>query len=728
MLPPIPRPPHDPLSLTLDASRGFRAALRDHVSVDPGDGGLTLAVSSGARTLAEPSGSFGGLVPPALAAVNEAGDVFLLDAATALLKKFDECACSFIDVPHIGGSGSGARQFTLPAGIAIARGNLFVADTGNRRVSVFALRGYVLRGTLNPPASEVPLPWSPIAVAADHRGRVYVADPSNGCVHRFGAHGAWESAIRSVGAVIHLAVDCRGWLYVVTMTSPDARVFDGHGTEQTPATSVAAIKGRFAPLSLRVAKDGALDFSQTGSPCLAAFDLHGAPLAGVAVPDTVQFESDGTFRSVALDSGIADCQWHRVVLCGAMPAGTTITVLTRSSEVAESDELVDLLPDDAWDGWQVARRASGSDGRDVRWDSLVRSGPGRFLWLRLRLRGDGKVAPKLCHVTLEMPRISLARWLPGVFSGDRVAGDFTDRFLSIFDTTIRSIERQLDDQAALFDPRSTPAQPGGRGAPDFLSWLATWVGISLDRHWPEARRRRFLREAPRLFDHRGTAKGLRAVLLLYLGLADTPSRVPGRRTAHNCVHPNRCSPLKDPCAEPEPSTTQCAPALVLEHWRLRRWMFVGMARLGEESMLWGRGIVNRSRLGDGAQTDVTRLIASQDPYRDPFHVYASTFTVFVPACFARDATARKGLENLLRDESPAHTRWHLELVEPRFRIGVQSMIGYDSVVGHYPEANVTVGTSTLGRATVLGGVADDAAGPSMRVGSAARIGSTTMLK
>jgi hypothetical protein len=248
------------------------------------------------------------------------------------------------------------------------------------------------------------------------------------------------------------------------------------------------------------------------------------------------------------------------------------------------------------------------------------------------------------------------------------------------------------------------------------------------------KRRQYLRNAPALFDQRGTTQGLRAVLLLYLGLGDPANEsrgclAPGPEPSKShCNFPNRCEPIRDPCAEPEECSPPKLPALVLEHWRLRRWLLVGTAKLGEQAMLWGKSIVNRSRLGDGARVDQTQLITEQDPFRDPFHVYASTFTVFVPACIARDATARKGLENLLRDESPAHTRWHLELVEPRFRIGVQSMIGYDAVVGCYPEGKVTLDSTTLGRSTILGGAPELAGGPSMRVSSSARIGSTTMLK
>jgi hypothetical protein len=45
---------------------------------------------------------------------------------------------------------------------------------------------------------------------------------------------------------------------------------------------------------------------------------------------------------------------------------------------------------------------------------------------------------------------------------------------------------------------------------------------------------------------------------------------------------------------------------------------------------------------------------------------------------------RRSFLNLLPEPSPAHTRWDVAWVEPRFRIGVQSMIGFDAVVGGLP--------------------------------------------
>jgi hypothetical protein len=58
------------------------------------------------------------------------------------------------------------------------------------------------------------------------------------------------------------------------------------------------------------------------------------------------------------------------------------------------------------------------------------------------------------------------------------------------------------------------------------------------------------------------------------------------------------------------------------------------------------------------------------------------------------------VERLIRAESPAHTAAQIEWVEPRFRVGVQSMIGFDAVIGCYPQG-IELGRDRLGKATVL---------------------------
>ena len=116
------------------------------------------------RALTEPSGSFGGLRPPANVAIGPDGSIYLLDAAKLALKRFDPCTCAFEAVPCIGGEGGEGRQWRNAHGIGICGADLYVCDTGladatagdpcadvvalrtrlraeNHRVSVFALKG-----------------------------------------------------------------------------------------------------------------------------------------------------------------------------------------------------------------------------------------------------------------------------------------------------------------------------------------------------------------------------------------------------------------------------------------------------------------------------------------------------------------------------------------------------------------------------------------------------------
>jgi hypothetical protein len=128
-----------------------------------------------------------------------------------------------------------------------------------------------------------------------------------------------------------------------------------------------------------------------------------------------------------------------------------------------------------------------------------------------------------------------------------------------------------------------------------------------------------------------------------------------------------------------------------------------------------------------AQAGVTRLVARPDPLHDPFGSHAHQFTVFVPACVGAADGRRRALENLLAAESPAHTRWHIEYVEPRFRIGVQSTLGFDAVVAA-PPRTIALGGEPLG-GTVLGAPAREReggrqweAGVNSRIGAGRRLG------
>jgi hypothetical protein len=143
-------------------------------------------------------------------------------------------------------------------------------------------------------------------------------------------------------------------------------------------------------------------------------------------------------------------------------------------------------------------------------------------------------------------------------------------------------------------------------------------------------------------------------------------------------------------------------------------------------VVWGERIVGRTRLGAHGQLGVTRLDATPDPVRDPFLVHANQFSVFVPARCRDDDRSRKALDNLVRAEAPAATRGYLHFVEPRFRIGIQSMLGFDTVVASVPQG-VALGKTPLGDASVLTGAPDVAQAQGLAVGKTSRVGTTARL-
>ncbi len=683
LLPPIPAPPHDPRTLRLNAAVGWRAQLSDAVSCDV-DRSLMLGLTAGSKpSTGSPDGTFGGAVLPKNIATHEAGGT-IFRLSNTQLERFNPCGCAFEPVACFGGRGALSRQLDGAEAIGIQGNDLYVCDTGNARLQVFALPSMVLKAVWSVPGSAaLPNPAAPSAIAFDSKGVVYVGDRSNLGVHRFSRSGKWLSFIGALGVVEAVAVDCEDNLYVAVAGSDQALVIGADGSRHVER-SAAAVANAFCAVEV---PEGVLP--ETPAPV---------------------FAKHGTFITAALDSRIYQCQWHRVILCGRLPRGCRVVVSTFTSEIdLPSDTIVD--PALRWATQQQAREFT-----EGQFECLVSSKGGRYLWLRLELRGDGQRSPQICEVEVKFPRISLRRYLPAVFAEEPSGADFTDRFLSIFDTTFRSIEQHVDDQAHLFDPMSTPAEPEGKARIDFLTWLARWIGISLDRHWPEQKRRAWVRNAGSLFHMRGTREGLRHQLLLLLGMpAEAPP--PSPRTTSG----TRCGPVNVNCRKSEPDCHPWQPPpLILEHFQLRRWLFLGTGRIGEEAALWGQSIAQRSQLGSTAQTEVTRLHRTPDPFRDPFLVYAHKFTVFVPACFGRSESTRRSLLNLLESERPAHTLHHIEYVEPRFRIGVQSTVGFNSVVGKLPPG-LPLGQSKLGASSKL--QASDGPRPVRH----ARVGSSTKL-
>jgi hypothetical protein len=229
---------------------------------------------------------------------------------------------------------------------------------------------------------------------------------------------------------------------------------------------------------------------------------------------------------------------------------------------------------------------------------------------------------------------------------------------------------------------------------DFLSWLASWLGLTLEGTWSTDQKRAMVANAVELYAWRGTPRGLRRALLLMAGLVD--------EDVEQCPLPN-----------------------ILEDYTLRRWLFLSGSTLGDHSTLWGARIVDRLQLGEHSTIGSFKLTDLGDPLRDPFHHFAHRFTVFVPGSWFPAETDRRMVERVVEFSKPAHTQHRVEFVEPRFRIEVQSTIGMDTAIGRYP-TGVTEGEATIGYDAVLQDPANQPSTPRVQLGVRSQLDSTVL--
>ena len=209
-------------------------------------------------------------------------------------------------------------------------------------------------------------------------------------------------------------------------------------------------------------------------------------------------------------------QWYRLALnVTAVPPGTQVTLWHATTTTADEKP--------AW------TRAPTPNPTAL----LVPSARDRYLWIRLSLVGTQYDSPAVEGLRLAYGHDSYVRYLPAIYAesdGEVIAesdgnpmhtpnGAFLQRFLAVFESTFGEIDVELDGLTRHFDPRSAPATG--------LSWLGGWLGVARDDSWSDRSKRLLIEEAPTLFKQRGTRRGLRRMLDIYLmGVAAaSPTRV-----------------------------------------------------------------------------------------------------------------------------------------------------------------------------------------------------------
>jgi phage tail-like protein len=420
-------------------------------------------------------------------------------------------------------------------------------------------------------------------------------------------------------------------------------------------------------------------------------------------------------RLPTVDSGRADTVWHRLYLEAAIPANGGIVV-----ELAASDTPERPTTAEDWHPHHFGERFLSGDGqvpvgtwlaepselpfhpgvlqcapqprRSGLFTALIqRAGrqvrrlQGRYLWVRARLSGDGCGSPELAALRVYGSRFSYRdHYLPELYqenvygedadqrSGRSTPADFLERFLAIGEGVLTPLEDRIAQAHLLTSASTAPAEA--------LEWLGSWLGVSLEPGWSEARRRRWLSRTPELYRRRGTRAGLE----LALDIASDGGVSSGA-------------------------------ILVLEDFRLRRTFatILGADLADEEDPLLGGWAVSGNSvvgdtliLGEQARDEILALfrlppdalsLSEREAIRDFFERLAHRATVLV-----HDQVTPQDLGLIRRVvdlETPAHVETQVVTASYPLLVGVASLVGVDTFLAPRPApAKVRLDHSSLDRA------------------------------
>ena len=599
------------------------------------DGPLRLAPK---REGIDPAEAWRRLLPVRLARGCGVCDWYLLTPAPARLLKRDACSLHW---RLFWTPGCDPRAFVDPVALAAREHRIAVADRGSGRVWIWEREGERLLAEIRL-HDVVTLGFAPT-------GELLAAVANSPALLRFGPdgspRGAWAELPPDAGSVQAVAAGAACEVWVVTRAADGAlRLWRATRNARTfAAASLASLTQAFPPSGLGQVSDRGfciLDTGRDGLPAHACYDWYGRALSAAEVGAfaSPELHEAAELETVALDSGIPRCRWHRVLVDADVPSGAGLRVRVASTEDA----------------------AAAADSRDWRpigngataLDFLVDQPPGRYLRVRLELTGNGKVTPVVRRIRLEFPRSTSLEFLPPVYREDPRAEDFGERFLGLFDATLADLDRAIERAPALLDVE---------GVPDgVLPWLANFLDMTFEAAWDEQRRRAIVAALPRLYRMRGTVEGLRLAI----------------RLVFDCD------------------------AAIQESATERSWGAVGRGAVLRATRLFGRSRA-RFTLGRSALSRAP-LKSYGNPDHDPLAAAAYRFRVLVPPGPHSSGAAWQRLLRLVEGQKPAHTQATVRSGGSGFVIGGFSSVGVDTALGPPPAPVIgRAGNVRLRRMSVL---------------------------
>jgi phage tail-like protein len=699
---------------------------------------------------------------PAGLAIDATGTVYFSDPDNNRVRRILGCDGSVRAVPCMGGAGDGPARLNAPRGLLIPRSRnaLFVADSGNNRIQIFALDTFELLeiwGQSNPNATapgsqpgQFNTPWS---LAADSADNVYVVDYGNQRVQKFNPIGqvipafcANVQASTLLTEPAGIAVHEQGgvvWVFVIDGPTSEILIFDATGKPMLDAqgnSRVVKDPHLTQPMGIAAAGD-ALYVGDNASQRILRFQIgdtidyvgvaigYQGPVAAVLfdraddlwvhtgdslTPNKLGARGGfGTLGALWLDPKKPltvpgrSVLWHRLkALAGTLPANTNLDLYAYVSNDLSQAPAVDPSASNPFADlkWQSIHYTANLDVTDLFIGAPAATNSAtpdnrktKYLWIGALFSGDGTASPELHQLRVEFDYPSYAQYLPAIYRNNANCGQFLDRLLSLFESFCYGVEGEIETLPALFDPAAVPK--------GFLPWLAACLDLDVDDNWSEQQKREIIARIFELSDKRGTVEGLRESLRLFAGV-DAIIEEPLLNASWWAL------PSSDSCCQ------SCAEAAGATG---TTWQGAQNSLLGWTTMLapaQPQGAV----VGTSMVLDRSQLITDEQFGSPLFTDVAYQFSVQVYRSAVMGPGAIAGIRAVIDQEKPAHTSYQLCIIDPLFRVGFQGRVGIDTVVAG-PPRSLSLGTGqTLGQNTVLAGPPPSLLGTDSRLGMSLHLG------
>ncbi|MFC4808115.1 phage tail protein [Paenibacillus sp. GCM10023250] len=473
-------------------------------------------------------------------AIGPCGTLYLLDAAAGVIYRYDSIDSRYEEFVCL-------RSYcAAPTSIAYACGGIIVADrAGSHRLLHFSeLNGQLTWRVGDREDSDgKPLgvaagqSFQPDQIEANAGGLIYALDAQRCRVVHFDGHGKFrtEIGVSELGGKqpIAISVSANGTLYALELQArrvlafaqgefassfdlppvqaPTAMDVDAQGflylgesrkllgEDDDRSIFKLSLNGEQAEV-LAAYRGNADRIRADGEKRLYILDREAGKITVLSLTEVLYRAPGnplaiGTYYSKAFDKTESRTHWHKLVLDADLPPNTQIEV----SYVTDDEEI-----------GNVEARTDWSEPQINPTQMLILRSKKRFLWIKLALVGSENESPRIRSVQAVFPRTSYLRYLPAVYQEEENSRDFLERYLSMFEAMMASSERQIDGIARWFDADVV----GG----DSLRWLASWLAIAYDEHWPDDKLRQLIHAIPGLYGKRGTRDGMEELIRLFTGI------------------------------------------------------------------------------------------------------------------------------------------------------------------------------------------------------------------